>query len=230
MAAYDEFMDKSRQLGKLVSGKTRLQIPDQLLGKAVASLDQLLASLQPYCPPSPYQKRQAKEHPISAQIVNFTTQDSERKKIFDLGYFKRKFEGLPADRKIVASSQPKTLPAFRDAVILYYYRQGQQDDFKQLRAFRGEIEADYKNHPQVKRVAEARDILRELLSRKKVKDIASILQGKFPKDADLRDFAKIVKLTIPAQSRAKQAPQKTAHERLAEKIYSQGGIVRMRLD
>jgi hypothetical protein len=226
MTSLTELNDKLAELSKLLKAKTPPVIPENLLSEALNALTSLAAKLESYCPPTPNEKKAAKAHPISSQIVTFTSA-KERKEVFTLDYFKKKVGALPKDREIVASSFPGTLAGLRDAVILYYFRKGKGDGFKGLKDLRDTVERDYQTRPAVKKAAEAGDLLIDLMRMSDIQRIAAILAEKFPKDAALKKFATQNDLKIPLQPRGKGAIKRTPHERLAEEIHLRGGVARL---
>jgi hypothetical protein len=230
MPSYKELSVKIKELGKLVTGKTVPRIPDGVLAESLEKVTSVLSRLQVHFPPTPQEKRAAKAHSISAQIINFTTINPERKRFFQADYFRKKFQALPADRQLVAASTPATAPAIRDAIVLYYFRQGHASGYKELASFWHEIEVDYKDSPSVRKTSQANELLKQLLAKEELEAICATLRQQYPTEADLKEFAKLTKLKIPAQSRSRGVLKKSAHERLAEQIYAQGGVVRLRLD
>lgn len=227
MASYKELSDQVKELGTKLGAKTKPNIPPDALSDSMTKIQEVMARLRPYFPPTTEDKARAKSHTLTAQIVNFTTMDAARKKFFNSEYFKEKFLALPEDRKTVAATIPKSAAAIRDTIILYHCWKGNEDAIPRLWK---EIETDYKNSPDVARMNGAKEFLGELLDEESVSAIASRLEGHYPTVAALKDFAKLTKLSIPPQSRAKKVPKKTEYERLAETIYAQGGTVRMTLD
>jgi hypothetical protein len=228
--AYTDLADKIKELAKMLSGQSLPPLPEGITRECLDSVTGVISKLRAYLPPTAKEKSEAKNHSLSAQIVNFTTMDAERKRFFNLGYFRQKFQALPADRKTISPTTPTTLPALRDAIILYHYRLGHQHGYQELAALWHEIEDDYKNSPAVRKVAEANELFSDLLGEHELKRIVASLEKAYPAESDLKNFAKMTKLKIPVQSRSKGAPKKTIFERLADQIYMQGGPVRMRLD
>jgi hypothetical protein len=229
MPSFKELSDKIKDLAKLVAAKTVPRIPENVLTECFEKVASVLSKLQIHFPPTLQEKRAAKTHSISAQIISFTTLNPERKRFFDAHYFGKKFQALPEDRRLVSASTPTTGAALRDAIILYYFRQGHASGYKELASFWHEIEVDYKDSPAVKKISRANELLKQLLA-KAEQEICAVLRQQYPTEADLKEFAKLTKLKIPAQSRSRGAGKRSAHERLAEQIYSQGGVVRLRLD
>lgn len=226
MTSLAELNDKLMELSKLLKAKTPPSIPESLLSEALNELTSLTARLESYCPPNQNEKKTAKAHPISSQILTFTTA-KERKDVFTLDYFKKKISALPKDRELVISSFPQTLAGLRDAVILYLFRKGKRDGFKELRDFRDTVERDYQSRPAVKKAAEAGELLIDLMRVSDVQRIVEILTEKFPKDAALKKFATQNDLKIPAQPRGKDVIKKTPHERLAQEIHLRGAVARL---
>jgi len=227
MGNYEDLKVTVKALDTLLKPKQPPPIPKKILNKSLKDVAGLLTTLGGYFPPSAQDKRDAKTHPISQRIVNFMTLDPLRKKVFDKTYFTKAFRDLPTDRKFVIPTTPGTGPAFRDATLLYLYMKGRKDNHKALKEFEVKIKADYRNDPAVKLETEARELFRRLLSMDDPKKVARILTKEFPADKDTKAFAKAIKMNVPPQSKAKNAVKKTVHERLAEKIYKDGGYGRV---
>lgn len=227
MASYADLADKAKALEKLFRAKQVPSIPKGVIDSSFDELIKLLRKLEGYFPPSASEKREAKEHPTSVQIANFTTLDPTHKKVFNLKYFQQRFRALPKDKKIVVSTTPNTLVSLRNGIVLYFYRLGKDAGHEPLKEFLAEIEADYEGHPVVKREAEANKLLRKLLGMDVTEKIESVLTKEFPKEADLKDFAKITGLKIPPKKKGKNAPITSAHQRLAAAINDQGAFARI---
>lgn len=227
MNSYDQLVSKIKALAKTVGGKEKQPVPAAVVMECLSLLDDLATRIDRYFPPNAEEKRAAKAHPISSQIVNFTTLDSQRKAIFNLKYFQDKFRALPPEKKLVAPRIPRVVAGLRDAIILYYYRLGKRLDHKQLKEFRAEVEKDYHDNPAVRKALQASELLRELLGKADQQEVVSALEKNFPKENDLQEFCKITKLKIPPQKRGRNVVRRTPHQRLAEKIHSQGAFARL---
>jgi len=234
MATIGDIKDKVKSILTLVESWAKGKVPDipaQKLEQLVNEFDRLLVDMKKIGPPSPTKEDSALalKHALGSQIVNFTTFDAKRKRFFCPAYFEGKFSSLPKDRQVyLAATGKKT--AFREALILYHWWNSRNDGFRGLDEFWGQIQSDYRNSPEVRKVAEAQAIVDELMGLSDVSETAARLLKAFPTDAALKEFAKLVSLKIPAQAKGKGAPRLTAHQRLAKEIHSQGGVSRLELD
>ncbi len=228
MATYKSLQDKVRDLSKLLARKPQPKgIPQSVLNAGALAVDKIHKNLKPLFPPPPAEKREAKQHSISAQIVNFTTMPAERKKFFSAEYFKRKFKELPADKKRLGGAAPKTPAAIRDAIIIYYFWISKGAGPKKLKTFLTEIQDDYRNDPEAKRLQDFKDLHQELMGYDDVEKVVAVLTQNFPSSTDVKAFAAGITLRMPVQKRGQTL---TVHERFAKKIHSQGEIARMDLD
>jgi hypothetical protein len=226
---------KVTALGKLLSGDPPIPLKEAEIQKAISELQALSRRLKKYYKaPQALAKNDlatAKAHPVSARIVNFITTDEDRKRFFNLAYFKRKFHRLPADKKAVSVALPRkeTAVGYLDAILLYHHWKGKSTPEKRLSKFLQEIETDYRKSPAARRVEDTRLVFRKLLSQKTVSQIAAALETAYPSESELKGFAKAANLKIPPARKGKTTPKKTVHQRLAEKIFNDGALVRMEL-
>ncbi len=124
------------------------------MDEAAITLTRLTTSLALYCPPTVAEKKAAKAHPLSAQIITFTSA-KERKEVFTLDYFKKKAGALPKDKDVIIAAQPATLAGLREGLIVYHFRKGKNEGFGELKKSRIFVERDYLREPTVKKAAEA---------------------------------------------------------------------------
>lgn len=228
MTTFKNLCEKAKDLYTLLKPKQPQAVPSDAMVDAYETIDRLMQTLKPYLAASVHEKRRAKAHPTASQIIVFTTADRDRKKYFNLTYFQKRFRDLPADeRRLVASTAPKTLAGFRDALILYLYRKGEQTGQDLLKEFHTQTEQDYFSLPAVREYERMKSLYRELLIVRNRGDVASRVCAELQEEADLLKFAKVNKLKIPAQRRGKNVPQTSAHERLAEVIFKKGALVRL---
>jgi len=226
---------KVTALGKLLSSDPPVPIKEAEIQKAISEVQALSRRLKKsYEAPRAPAKSDlaiAKAHPVSARIVNFTTMDGDRKRFFNLAYFKQKFQRLPEDRKAVSVALPrkKAAAGYLDAILLYHHWKGKSVPERRLSKFLQEIETDYRKSPAASQVEEARLIFRKLLSQKTVSKIAAALVTSYPSESELKAFAKAANLKIPPARKGKMTPKMKVHERLAEKIFNDGALVRMEL-
>ncbi|MEW6348908.1 MAG: hypothetical protein AB1646_07575 [Thermodesulfobacteriota bacterium] len=233
MELFKEFATQVKQLAKLISGTPSQTIPDTKLASWTNAVSSICSELDSYLPPTAAEKKRAKAHPVAAQIIAYTSNDFQRKRFFDKGYFRNKFEGLPPTRHLVAPADLETasVAAIRDALILHYYRQGEGDrQTNGLELLRRELETDFKANPATTATENAKEIFRSLMKEEEVPSVAALLKDKFPDVRVLNEFARAIRVTIPAQSKRKGAPKESVHERLARAIHSQGAVTRMRFD
>lgn len=217
-------------LARLLKPGARNVVPRDLIIEATAQIRSLIERLQPYFPPSRAEKRRAKDHPVSAQITRLTTSDSQRRKFFNLAYFQDFLEALPEKKGLAAVGVPRTLAAAREAVILYYFRAGRADDRRSLTRLLNKLEDDYNNSEQAKAHNRRRELYRELMRLPTAEDAAARLLEEFPKEKDLEEFARALKLDLPARrGRRKTAAKRTLHQQLAEIIHARGSIARLDL-
>jgi hypothetical protein len=223
--------DKAKDLAALLKPKQRNAAPPEAITEACRAIDRLKAALLQYLPPSAQEKREAKAHPRGSQIAIFTTADRERKRFFNLTYFQNKFRALPVDeRRLIASTAPKTVAGFRDALILYYCRAGKIAGQDLLKKFQADMENEYNSLPQVTKYNHFKSLYRELLVTRDRIDIVSRLSAEFAEENGLMEFAGTNKLKIPAQKKGKNAPRTTPHERLAEVIFKKGTLARLDIE
>ncbi|MGO9122433.1 MAG: hypothetical protein ACLQPD_33065 [Desulfomonilaceae bacterium] len=226
MTSLKDLIEHSANLSNLLKAKTPPIIPQNVLSDSAITLERLLKTLRAYFPPDAAEKRAARAHPISSQIVAFTGA-KERKGFFTAEYFEKKLAALPKDKKVIVASQKNDSKELLDAILVYHFRTGGNDDFKGLKAFRTAIEQDYKNQSSVQKAGEAEDLLIDLMRMDHVSKITAILKKKFPEKASLEFFAKQNSLKIPPQRRGKQTAKKTPYESLAEIIYAAGATARL---
>ena len=229
MTSYSDLVAKAKKLSECLKPRQKHAPPAEIISEASDTIEGLIHNLQPYLPPTAAQKTAAKEDPVGQQIKKFIGLDARRKRFFNLAYFSGKFNSLPPDRKLVASETPTAVKSLVDAIILYYYRLGLGSDEANLQNFQIEIENDYNNDPEVRRILRMKELYRSLMILDDRQEIVARLQDQFRKEEDLKEFAKVNNLRIPAQTRGKGVAKKTLHERLAEAIYDQGSIPRIRL-
>jgi hypothetical protein len=226
--------DKLEELRKMLVAEPEVPVPDIILQKNATALDKLISSLRPFFTPSGPTKhhlKAAKDHPLGAQILSFISMNRDRKKFFDLGYFKSKYDMLGSNKEVVASFiKGETASTYAGALLVYYYWTRRPDGGKGLEALWQEIQSDYNNSPAARKQADARSFLKTLFNEKEVENIVASIQSKYPTVSDLKEFAKIASLKIPPAERDRNVPKRTAHERLAEAIHQQGGILRMELE
>lgn len=230
MTSYKDVANLAKELAAVMKPTLKQPVPQELLDEAGDSLDGLLRRIQPHLPPTPGQKKASRSHPISAQIMKLATQDALAKKFFSAKYFQDRFRSLPDDRKIVSAAIPKTAAAARDALLLYHYRWGMVDETRDLNTLRESLESDLEASPEVRAARSRKKLYRELMQVGNVEEIAARLEEHFPKEADLKAFAKENKLKIPAQKRGKNVVQRTTYERLAPVIHEQGAIARLKIE
>ena len=173
----------------------------------------------------------AVKHPVTNQIEIFTTRDKKRKTFFSPAYFESKFNALPQGKEdFLAATGKKTAYRYRDALILCHWWNSRNDGFKAMATLWQEIENDYKDSPEVRRERAAQDHMEELMGVADVSETARQLAARYPSDDELKEFAKLISLKIPAQPRGKGTPKLTLHERLAREIHSLGSVARLQLD
>ncbi|MEW6114312.1 MAG: hypothetical protein AB1664_19420 [Thermodesulfobacteriota bacterium] len=229
MMDYTQLAAEAKELATLLKPKQKHEIPEELISEAQQGLQVLIDRLTPFLPPTPLQKKRAKQNPISSQIHRFVSSDSARKKFFNLAYFQARFRTLPQDRELIAAQPPATPAAARDAVILYHYRAGKLDEDRSLSALQASLQEDYLSRPEVRELERKRALFRQLMTIVDVTVVADRLMQEFPDESSLRDFAKANKLKIPAQKRGKRAVIESAHERLAKAIHERGAVARLEL-
>ncbi len=200
MTSLVDLIELCSGLSKLFKSKTPPIIPQNVLDNSLEKLDSLITTLRAYFPPDTAEKRAAKAHPISTQIIEFTTA-KERKAFFTAEYFRKKLSALPEDKAIVVASQKDDLKGLLESTLVYHFRKGKRDDFKDLRAFRETVEHDYYKQAAVKKAGAAEDLLIDLMRMDDVSQISAILKKKFPKKITLDSFAKQNSLKIPAQKK-----------------------------
>ncbi|MFC1835036.1 hypothetical protein ACFL2Q_09905 [Thermodesulfobacteriota bacterium] len=228
MASTEEVTQKAKALGKLFGQKKRIDLDEKTIRTVSAALDKAMEALWNYFPPTSRELRQVRNQRHSVQIMNFMTQDRDRKRVFSVKYLKRKVSKLPNDeRKRIAPAKPTKKDDLLNVLLVFYHRRGEADNVQALKQFKMEVEADYHNDPILVRSRNARDFLSELMTIEEVEDTISSLQKKYPKESDLKEFAKIINMKIPAQSRRKNSPKKSIHQRLAEKIHADGSYTRV---
>ncbi len=230
MLLYEELSTIAQLLARLLKPGARNVIPQDLIIEATTQIRSLVERLRPYFPPTSAEKREAQNNPIATQITRLTTSDSQRKKFFNYNYFKQLLECLPDKKGLVAGGVPRTLSGARDAVILYHYRAGRTGDCGSLGRLLSRLEEDYRNSDQVKEYNRRRELYRAMMRMPAPEDAAERLLQEFPREKDLKEFAKAVMVKIPAQSRRIGAEKKSAHLRLAEAIYQRGSIARLDLE
>lgn len=230
MMLYEDLSTIAQVLAKLLKPGARNVIPQDLIIEASTQIRSLVERLRPYFPPTCAEKREAKNHPIVAQITRLTTSDSQRKKFFSLDYFQQLLESLPEKKGLVAGGIPRTLAGARDAVILYHYRANRTGDELALGRLLARLEDDYRNSDQVKEHNRRRELYRAMMCLPAPEDAATRLLHEFPAEKDLKEFAKAVRVKIPAQSRRIGAQKKSVHLRLAEAIHQRGSIARLDLE
>lgn len=230
MKLYEDLSAIAQELAKLLKPGARHVIPQDLIIEAATQIRSLVERLHPYFPPTSEEKREARNHPIAAQITRLTTSDSLRKRFFSLTYFQELLESLPEKKGLAAGGAPRTLSGARDAVIIYHYRESKTNDRRSLGRLLSKLEEDYYNSEQVKEHNRRRELYRALMRLPTPEDAAARLLEEFPGEKDLKEFAKALKVNIPAQSRRKGAPAKSAHLRLAEAIHRRGSIARLDLE
>ena len=230
MKQYEDLSAIAQVLAKLLKPGARHVIPQDLIIEAATQIRSLLERLHAYFPPTIAEKREARNHPIAVQITRLTTSDSQRKKFFSLAYFQDLLESLPEKKGLAVGGVPRTLSAARDAVILYHHRVSKTGDRRSLARLLSKLEEDYLNSDQVKEHNSRRGLYRALMCLPTPEDAAARLMEEFPAERDLNDFAQALRVKIPAQSRRKGAPVKSAHLRLAEAIHQRGSIARLDLE
>ncbi len=228
MAAYQELVQLVKDLNTVFGRKTKPALPEKAVDTALRALMEARKAVEPYLPPTPAQKKAAKDHPIASQIKSLTSSNADRKKFFTAEYFKKRFRQLPSeDRKLITQKEPATVKAYLDALILWHYRKGLTDDFASLKDLREQIKADFENSPEQRAKSEANRIYRELALLEDPAEVARRLEQLFAEEKQLKEFADTLSMKIPAQSRAKKAPKKTSHQRLADAIHAKGSLARL---
>lgn len=230
MTSYKQLSDSAKALAKLLKPGSKNAIPDDVKDTIRSGIDSFIDTLGPYLPPTPEQKKKSKADPTASQISKFVSLNTERKRFFNVNYFQGIFEGLPSDKNLIASGAPGTLGAAKDAVILYHYRAGQRGDGHSLSELQTRIEADYNDRPEAKEQLRITELYREMLRMGSPEEIAARLAQEFKDEKKLGEFAKSLKLRIPAQSRRKGAVKKSVHARLADAIHKKGSIARLELE
>lgn len=229
MGSYSELTSKVKELSKVLSAKNRPEIPKNELEKANLLFNQISSIVDKYRPPTTKEKQEAKSHPISSQIVTITSDDATRKKIFNKTYFETLYKALPDDKKRFSYGSPKTIANLRDTIICYHYFNSKNDNLRALKELRDQLQSEYAASPEIKKQGQANELFRSLMAMNDVDEVAVELEKQFKSANDLKEFAKLIGMKIPPQSRKKGAPKTTAHERLAKAIHKQGGVARMRL-
>ncbi|MEW6530475.1 MAG: hypothetical protein AB1473_06550 [Thermodesulfobacteriota bacterium] len=229
MTDYTQLAAEAKELATLLKPKQKHEIPSELILEAQQAVQVVIDRLTPLLPPTPRQKKRAKQDPISSQIHRFVASDSARKKFFNVAYFQERFRTLPQDRELIAAQPPTTPAAARDAVILYHYRAGKLDEGRSLSALQTSLERDYLTRPEVRELERKRALFRKLMATADLTVVARRLMHEFPDESSLRDFAKANKLKIPAQKRGKKAVIESAHDRLAKAIHERGAVARLEL-
>ena len=226
MTSLADLAQQCANLSKLFKAKSPPAIPKKVLNVAAKTLSRLINILGAYSPPGAAEKKAAKAHPISSQIITFTSA-KERKNVFTDQYFKKQIAALPKDKDVITASQKDDLNGLLESILIYHYRNGKNDGFKGLREFRETLERDYYNKPAVIKAERAGDLVIDLMRMDDVRKIAAILKKKFSKRASLEAFATQNGLKIPTQKKSRQEAKKTPHELLAEIIYSAGAPARL---
>jgi hypothetical protein len=229
MTDYTQLAAEAKELVTLLKPKQKHEVPGELVLEAQQALQVVIDRLAPFLPPTPRQKKRAKQDPISSQIHRFVSSDSARKKFFNLAYFQERFRALPQDRELIAAQPPATPAAARDAIILYHYRAGKLDRGSSLSALQASLQEDYLTRPEVRELERKRALFRQLMTIVDLTVVADRLMQEFPDESSLRAFAKASKLKIPARKRGKSAVIESAHERLARAIYERGAVARLEL-
>jgi hypothetical protein len=228
MTTFKELCHKAKELCTLLKPTQRQEVPAEVLSDSWHAIDRLVHELTPYLPASTQERKAAKAHPTATQIALFTTADPDRKKHFNLAYFQKAFRDIPThERRLIVSTVPKTIAGFRDAVILYYYRAGMHTGQDLLKAFQAHVENDYHSLPHVQEFNRLKLLYRELLVARSPADVTGRLLAELADEQALVAFANANKLKMPAQKRGKNAPQTTAHERLAAVIFKKGSLARL---
>jgi hypothetical protein len=223
---------KSPGKGKGKAPKQDLSIPGSEIGRFINEVERTLEGLKRYviAHPTKGDCADAVKHPLGNQIVVFTTRDKKRKAFFSPTYFKSKLNALPCDQEEFLAAAGKKTTAYRDALILAYWWNSRHDDHKAMKVLWREIESDYKNSPEALRESAADGLLQDLMGLEDVSEAAHRLAAQYPSDTELKEFARLVSLKIPAQPRGRGVPKLTPHERLARAIHSLGGVARLQLD
>jgi hypothetical protein len=229
MGSYKKLQDKAKELSKILSAKPSMEIPREDLDEANRLVFDLLKIVNKHRSMSPQEKREAKSNPVASQIIQITSGDATRKRVFSKKYFEKLFRDLPSDKKRVVTSTPKTAAALRDALIYYHYFKSMDDNLNDLKRLRDEFQRKYKNEPEIQKKDQAKEIFRRLMGLHDVNDITEELQKRYEDTNELKEFAKLINMKIPSQSRSKKSIKTTPHERLANAIHKQGGVARMRL-
>ncbi len=230
MARLKKVASTAKKVSRILNSAKARHIPKDTLTQIEKYLNNSIEVITPVLPPSPAEKREAREHPLSSEIVNFATQDSDHKRVFNLDYFKTRFKSLPEDRKIIAPNMPRTMAALRNAIILYYYRKGKDDNYYGLKGLKEEMVNHYQSHPEIQKKERARDFFEKLMRCDDKKIVARKLATSYPELPELKDFSRLIGIKIPTQKKGKNALKKTAWERLAEAIHSAGAVSRSKLE
>jgi len=225
-----ELAQKLKDLGSFLT-KSGAGIPESQLKQVDSEIEAIRVRLERFRSPTTEDLKAAIGHGASSQIIQFTALDRDRKAFFNLEYFKRKFDALPSEKMIVAPFVKKgTAKEYLTALLLYHYYIGSTEGDGRLRAFLTELQSDYNSSPSVQQATSAKAFLKTLLRESDSNAVTSALRAKYPSSAELTSFAKLTNLKIPKENKAKSAPKKTAHERLAEQILKEGGLIRMKLE
>jgi hypothetical protein len=228
MTTLDNIMERVKLLVKEAKTPPKHPIRPEVLQAAMAGIDALIEELRKAGPLGKKELDTAIAHKISKEIAGFVSLDKDRKAFFTTDYFKQKFEKLPTDRMVVSALIKGSKPsAYLNPLLLYHFASNSGNNNMGLQALLDEIRSDYTNSAPVKEKEAARALFRKLLAAKSAETIATQLQDSFPTEEQLKNFSKIINVKIPGQSRGKGAPKKSAHQRLADAIYHEGGVVRM---
>ncbi len=227
MIALIESVEKETT-SRQTSNKTSLQKVQKSFALAHTALSKYLESLSPSAPTKQTLKEALADNRVN-MILNHITGDKKRKAFLTEAYFETLWNKLPKkDNNLL--TLPLSSNKYKHAVILHYWWGTRKDAHKGVDELFQRIQNDYLASPEAKKEFEAGKFVQQLMGIKDVDETAERLAERYPSDAALKEFAKLVSLKIPSQLKGKSAPKLTAHQRFARDIHSRGSVARLELD